>query len=161
MSALPSPFTVATSRATAPISYTWKRGSTVIATTSVPSYTINSATLDDAGSWSVTITNPAGPIDSASVTLVVAPFAPGQIDYSLVPLAFYDVGAVNAYGVAQGRDGEVFVIGSWSPAFSFNMSTQGTFASARMAAPTPASTPTAACSTAMLPTRCSRCPTAP
>ena len=118
-------FGVGISNATAPLTYTWKRGTTVIATTSVPSYTLASATLDDAGSWSVTITNPAGSIDSASVSLIVAPFAPGQIDYSLVPLAFYDVGALSAYGVAQGRDGEVFVIGAWSPAFSFNMSTQG------------------------------------
>lgn len=111
-------FNVTTTRATAPISYAWMRGDTLVATTDTPTYTIASAVEADAGDWKVVITNGAGTVESSIVSLLVAPNTPGNIDYTLVPVVLPSVSQLSSYSIAAGRDGEVFVGGSWIPSFS-------------------------------------------
>jgi len=56
---------------TAPLSYQWKKGSSTISGATASSYSISSAALTDAGSYSVTVSNSAGSITSNPATLTV------------------------------------------------------------------------------------------
>jgi hypothetical protein len=67
-----------TATGTAPLTYQWQKGGTLIAGAGASSYTTPATTLADSGSkFSVIVTNAAGSIPSNSATLTVAPAAAG------------------------------------------------------------------------------------
>ncbi len=60
-----------TATGTGPLTYFWRKGSTVVASGSSASYTIPNAQISDAGSYSVIVSNMAGTITSSNATLSV------------------------------------------------------------------------------------------
>jgi hypothetical protein len=56
---------------TAPLSYYWRKGTTMIGGPVGPAFTIASAQLTDAGSYSVIVSNSAGTVTSSAATLTV------------------------------------------------------------------------------------------
>ncbi len=63
----------------APFSYQWKKDGVDIVGATGALYEIESARVDDTGSYSVTVTNLAGNVTSASATLTVAPSTPAPV----------------------------------------------------------------------------------
>lgn len=64
-------FRVQTSGGTEPITYQWKFGTTLIPGATGSTYTIPSAQMSNAGTYSVIVTNPAGSAGAGSATLTV------------------------------------------------------------------------------------------
>jgi Immunoglobulin domain len=60
-----------TATGTAPLTYYWRKGSTVVSVGSSASYTIPSAQTSDAGNYSVVVSNLAGTVTSSAATLAV------------------------------------------------------------------------------------------
>lgn len=60
-----------TATGTDPLTYQWAKGGTTVSGATSASYTITSATITDAGNYTVTITNSIGSTASSSVTLTV------------------------------------------------------------------------------------------
>jgi hypothetical protein len=71
----PVAFSVAAS-GSAPLAYSWSQNGTVIPGANSTTYTIANARISDAGSYTVTVTNPAGSVTSAAAVLVVNAFPP-------------------------------------------------------------------------------------
>jgi glucosylceramidase len=57
---------------TAPLSYQWYKGDAAVTGATDPILALYACALSDAGSYHAVVTNPAGPISSATVTLAVA-----------------------------------------------------------------------------------------
>ena len=73
-----------TATGTAPISYQWKQGGTAIGGATNASYTTPVTAMTDTGkTYSVTVTNSAGHVDSNSATLTVS--AAGSVSVSISP----------------------------------------------------------------------------
>ncbi len=66
----PASFTVVAA-GDAPLTYQWKKGTTVIPTATAATYTIDPTIATDAGSYTVTVTNLTGNVTSAPVTLAL------------------------------------------------------------------------------------------
>lgn len=65
-----------TATGSAPLSYQWrKNGSNIATNANTATYTIASASANDAGAYSVVVSNPAGSVTSASANLTVNPVA--------------------------------------------------------------------------------------
>ena len=106
----PLVLSVTHSNATLPISYVWKRDGNIVPSQNGPILTIPSATLGDAGNYTVEITNGAGTVVSPIAAAVnVVPSTPGNIDYTLQPLTLGS--KVNA--AIQAPDGSLFVAGEF------------------------------------------------
>jgi hypothetical protein len=63
-------FTVVAS-GTTPLSYEWRKGGGTISGATGASYTVSSAAIGDAGSYTVIVTNVAGSVTSTAASLVV------------------------------------------------------------------------------------------
>ncbi|HRE07536.1 MAG TPA: immunoglobulin domain-containing protein, partial [Opitutaceae bacterium] len=71
----PVSFSVAAS-GSAPLAYSWSQNGTVIPGANSTTYTIANARISDAGSYTVTVTNPAGTVTSTAAVLVVNALPP-------------------------------------------------------------------------------------
>ncbi|MFO1451013.1 MAG: immunoglobulin domain-containing protein [Opitutaceae bacterium] len=71
----PVTFSVAAS-GSAPLVYAWSKNGTVISGANSTTYSIANARISDAGSYTVTVTNPAGTVTSAAAVLVVNALPP-------------------------------------------------------------------------------------
>ena len=77
---------------TVPISYQWRRNGVAIAGADGSTYSLFGLTAGDAGSYTVTITNPAGTTNSAVAVLTVlpAPVKPPSVSGLVLHLSFED-----------------------------------------------------------------------
>jgi uncharacterized delta-60 repeat protein len=105
---------VAHSHATLPITYQWKLDGDDIDGATGPTYTVSSATLNDAGSYTVVVSNAGGNPVSSAATVTVGDIGPGLIDYGMQPYSIGGGSLRNVYGIYAGLDGSTYAAGQFN-----------------------------------------------
>lgn len=100
--------------ATQPITYQWKLNGEDIEDANGPTYTVLSAESENAGSYTVVVSNDGGTAVSTAATVEVGQIAPGLIDYGLQPYLIGGASLRNVYGVYAGLDGSMYVAGQFN-----------------------------------------------
>ncbi|MFO1476769.1 MAG: immunoglobulin domain-containing protein [Verrucomicrobiota bacterium] len=97
----PASFTV-TATGTAPLSYYWHKGSTLVSTQTTATFSLAAAQTNDAGTYSVIVSNAAGWVTSSNATLTVN--STSQSPYILVQPVSQSVlsGAPASFSVSAG-----------------------------------------------------------
>ena len=85
---------------TAPFTYQWRKSGTPLAGATSPGYTISSTQAADAGNYSVTVTNAAGSVTSASASLTVAAVATAPVITAQPVSATVNAGASISFTVS-------------------------------------------------------------
>ena len=97
-------FSVVIQSGTAPNTYQWRRSGFLIAGATSPTYTIDSVSADNAGSYDVLIANHLGSITSAAATLTVSPPSPPSITTQPVSRSAVTGGTATFSVTATGTD---------------------------------------------------------
>ncbi len=100
-----------TAGGTGPFTYQWKKGTSAIANATNDTYTISVVSTNDAGSYSVDVTNASGTTPSAAALLTVLPMTPGKVfrDSLAVPGA-----NSNVKYISRAPEGKILVSGEFS-----------------------------------------------
>jgi uncharacterized delta-60 repeat protein len=95
-----------------PISFQWRKGVTDLPGQTNTVLVLQDAQLDDAGMYSVRVSNPGGSVDSQAAELTVVPPVPGGVDMSFDPGSGVQAPGM-IFALAEQPDGRVVIGGSF------------------------------------------------